>query len=254
MAPKNPFFRSHQFTRRTRRGRVSAQLEVAYFLDHPFVQHYRSAYGVQNDSVEMGRKPLTEEQRAEMRAKILDAAREGFLEAGPRGVSMRSVGAKVGVSAMTLYLYFENRQAILMALVQEGILLLRAKLAEVMEHAPSNPQEQLVALGDAYLAFARQNPQYYRALFVGDPEEEPIERSTEDRLKSEVMETLAPLISTITTIVGDPRVAIERSIALWCALHGFATFSEADRFRFLGLPSEEIREALKHLLMRLVDP
>lgn len=202
----------------------------------------------------MGRKPLTEAQRAEMRAKILDAAREGFLEAGPKGVSMRSVGAKVGVSAMTLYLYFENRQAILLALVREGISLLRAKLAEVLDQAIPQPEEELVAIGDAYLAFAAENPQYYRALLVGDLEEEPFETTAEEQLKAEVMETLAPLTNTVAKIVGDPRATIERSIALWCALHGFATFSEADRFRFLGLPSDEIRTALKPLLLRLVQP
>ena len=191
---------------------------------------------------------------AEMRAKILDAARVGFLEGGPAGVSMRSVGAKVGVSAMTLYLYFDNRRAIVLALVREGISLLRDKLGSVLERGISDPREELVELGDAYLAFASENPQYYRALLVGDVEEEEFEESEESQLQAQVMETLAPLTTTVAKIVGDPRIAIERSIALWCALHGYATFSKADRFRFLGIPSDDIRAALKPLLLRLVDP
>ena len=66
----------------------------------------------------MGRKPMTESS-AKMRARILEAARTRFLEEGLDG-SDAVIASLVGVSSMTLYLYYESRQDIVRHIVLEG--------------------------------------------------------------------------------------------------------------------------------------
>ena len=56
------------------------------------------------------------QQQEDLRAKILDAARELFVNEGVEAVSMRKVADKIGYSATTLYNYFDDKEALLYAL------------------------------------------------------------------------------------------------------------------------------------------
>ena len=49
------------------------------------------------------------QQQEDLRAKILDAARELFVNEGVEAVSMRKVADKIGYSATTLYSYFDDK-------------------------------------------------------------------------------------------------------------------------------------------------
>ena len=53
------------------------------------------------------------QQQDELRAKILDAARELFVAHGVEAVSMRKVAEKIGYTATTLYNHFEDKDALL---------------------------------------------------------------------------------------------------------------------------------------------
>jgi AcrR family transcriptional regulator len=64
----------------------------------------------------MPRPKKSDEQIAEMRERILDAALEILNECGIKGVSIRAIAERVGVSHMALYNYFESRDAIVSAL------------------------------------------------------------------------------------------------------------------------------------------
>ena len=56
------------------------------------------------------------QQQDELRAKILDAARELFVAQGVEAVTMRKVADKIGYTATTLYNHFEDKDALLRAL------------------------------------------------------------------------------------------------------------------------------------------
>lgn len=59
--------------------------------------------------------------KTETYEKILPAAREEFLEKGFEQASMRSIAAKVGMSAAGLYRHFEDKEALFAALVEPAI-------------------------------------------------------------------------------------------------------------------------------------
>ena len=54
-------------------------------------------------------------------AEILDAALKMFAEKGYAGARMEDIAARAGVTKGTIYLYFENKEAVFKALVRESI-------------------------------------------------------------------------------------------------------------------------------------
>ena len=167
----------------------------------------------------MGRKPMTAEQRAKMRGKILDAARQQFLETGLESLSMRGIATRVGVSSMTLYLYYESRQDIVRHLVLEGFNLLDAELQSAI--LLGSARDKIAKLADAYIRFATTNPRYYTAMFrhVAAPEE----KSVDVELESAVQATSQRLQRTLENAEYATRDAAHHSSAIWAHLHGWST-------------------------------
>jgi AcrR family transcriptional regulator len=105
-----------------------------------------------------------DQQRDELRGKILDAARELFVAEGIEKVSMRKIAEKIGYSATTLYHHFPDKDAMLMAICEADFLALRGgfeKIARIAE-----PLDRLRSLGLAYVEFALKHPSHYRLMFM----------------------------------------------------------------------------------------
>jgi len=85
------------------------------------------------------------------RAAILNAAKSLFVEQGYAGVSMDGIAALAGVSKLTVYSHFGDKET----LFSEAI---RAQCQQMMpddlfEHAPEGPlRQQLVDIGQAFFA------------------------------------------------------------------------------------------------------
>jgi AcrR family transcriptional regulator len=107
---------------------------------------------------------------AERRDEILAAARALLLEEGLRGVSMRKVAERVGISATAIYRHYPDKNALVGAAVAEGSEALGRAFTRAL--AGKTPAERLLGTGRAYLRFAFRNPEYYQVLFMawGDAE------------------------------------------------------------------------------------
>ena len=63
------------------------------------------------------------------RKRILDAAQHCFIEHGFHGASMANIAETADMSAGLIYRYFENKSAIILAIVQEQLVLLREEIS-----------------------------------------------------------------------------------------------------------------------------
>jgi len=97
-------------------------------------------------------------------AVILDCARDLYLERGLAGFSMRKVAECAGLSATAIYRHFENKEALLMAVAEEGFRLFATYLWHGLEGA--TPLERLALTGHGYARFGVENPGYYRVIFM----------------------------------------------------------------------------------------
>jgi AcrR family transcriptional regulator len=97
-----------------------------------------------------------------LRHEILDAATELLLETGQaRAVSIRSVAQRVGVTPPSIYLHFEDKDALLDAVCARDLARLDGEMERVAIGQRSTV-DVLRAQGLAYVQFALQTPELYR--------------------------------------------------------------------------------------------
>ena len=109
-------------------------------------------------------KIKSEQDREQLRQRILDAARSLFVEKGVDAVSMREIAKQIGYSATTLYNYFADKEALLQALCDTDFLALASGMREIMQIAC--PISRIRALCKGYAQFALQHPGHYRFMFM----------------------------------------------------------------------------------------
>src|SRR5215472_1307438 len=115
---------------------------------------------------------LTESDVADFRERLCDAASRLFAARGREAFTMRELAAELGVSAMTPYRYFRDKDEILAAVRARAF----DRFADALEEAiatPGNAVAKAAAVGDAYVKFALGEPASYRLMFdLSQPDEE----------------------------------------------------------------------------------
>jgi AcrR family transcriptional regulator len=106
---------------------------------------------------------------SDLRRSILDRTRYLLVEEGYNNLSMRKIARAVGCSATSIYLHFENKDALFHALIDEGFARLNEAVQETATvHA--DPVNRLEALSRRYVDFGLDNPEYYEVMFMLHPE------------------------------------------------------------------------------------
>jgi AcrR family transcriptional regulator len=197
-------------------------------------------------------RTLSAEDIEEFQNRLCDAAEALFAEHGLEAVTMRELAAKLGVSPMTPYRYFKDKEAILAAVRARGF----DRHAEALERAYFETAGDLIArtnaAGAAYLNFAFENPQAYRLMFdVAQPHEEdyPDLVRAAERSRATMTRHVRDLIAA-GRIEGDPDLI---GHMYWVALHGAIMLQFAGK---LGphLSARVILHALFERLSRTLAP
>lgn len=192
---------------------------------------------------------LTDTDVAGFRERLITAAERLFAERGPDGVTMRQLAAELGVSPMTPYRYFKDKDAILAAVRASGF----ARFAAAMEQATvglTDPRAQSEATGRAYVRFALGHPDAYRLMFdFAQPNEaaypELLEASTRART---MMSRHAEALVASGDAKGDPVMIAHM---LWAALHGGLVLQMAGKLSPEVDPSALRRQAFEAILRGL---
>jgi len=100
------------------------------------------------------------------REEILQAAKELFLELGYEATTIRRIADRVGVSAPALYLYFQDKEQMMLALCDQTFAVLIESIAEI-ENTVTDPRERIRRFGEAYLKFGLAHPDEYKLIFLG---------------------------------------------------------------------------------------
>lgn len=100
------------------------------------------------------------------REEILQAAKELFLEQGYDSTTIRRIADRVGVSAPALYLYFQDKEQMMLALCDQTFGHLLESIGEI-EKSVADPRDRIRQFGEAYLRFGLKHPDEYRLIFLG---------------------------------------------------------------------------------------
>ena len=112
-----------------------------------------------------------------LRAAMIEAAVEIVSEAGAERLSVREAARRAGVSSGAPFRHFADRSALMLAVAEDGMTKLRKAIeARLAARSGTHPLAMLMAIGDAYLAWAVGHPTHYRVLgdrtqidFAGSP-------------------------------------------------------------------------------------
>src|SRR5262245_28831555 len=201
------------------------------------------AYRVQQAS-----RARREQEKEGLRRVILDAAGEIFLEQGYEGFSMRRVAERIGYSATTIYRYYEDKDDLLFAVINEGFSEFARQLTEAAEGV-SNPLKRLEALWHAYIRFGLNNPVFYQMMFM--------QRS--DLLFESQREQTRPMIESFDTLQKTVRAAMDAGVmrrgdvetysrVIWALVHGVTALALADPKRF----TPEVMEKNTRLALKMM--
>ena len=173
-------------------------------------------------------------QGRRLREEILRAAADLLDETGSdSAVTLRAVARRAGIAAPSIYAHFADREAILLAVVQDAFTALEAHL-RAASGTGADPVERLRAVCAAYLDFALHWPQRYRVMFGGlwdavraqNAAGRPVRPTAAhepllvgDRAFTVLVRVLTDCIDTGRSRSADP---FADAAALWVALHGLA--------------------------------
>ncbi len=97
---------------------------------------------------EMGRPSNTEQRRAE----IVDALLSVMAKTGYDNATVTAIAKEAGLTSGLLHYHFENKQAILVALVERLVSGLEARVEARLEEAGNDSRARIHALIDAHVA------------------------------------------------------------------------------------------------------
>jgi AcrR family transcriptional regulator len=164
---------------------------------------------------------LTESDVADFRERLCETATDIYVAKGPEGLNMRELAAQLGVSAMTPYRYFKDKEEILSAIRARAF----NRFADALEKAlrsDGTPPERSQAVGRAYVNFALEQSCCYRLMFdLSAPRVAPLPELFAAELRARAtMTDHVRLMVAEGYYHGDPEV-IGR--VLWAGVHGVVT-------------------------------
>jgi AcrR family transcriptional regulator len=197
---------------------------------------------------------LSDTDVADFRERLCEAAERLFAERGPDAVTMRQLAAELGVSPMTPYRYFEDKDDILAAVRANGF----NRFAQALEQARAGAKaggkgarEIGQAVGDAYVAFAIGHPHSYKLMFDFNqphvekyPELVAAGQRAQKTMTGHVEDAIAEGI-----MAGDPQ---QIGMMFWAAIHG-AVILELAGMVPPGVAAQLFR-GLDQILMRGIRP
>ncbi|HEY4440521.1 MAG TPA: TetR/AcrR family transcriptional regulator [Candidatus Elarobacter sp.] len=202
----------------------------------------------------MGIVQRKERQRAELREQILAAARKLVLSEGFEGLTMRKIADAIEYSPATLYLYFENREAIGRQLCEEAFGHLLRYMGTAAQVA--DPLERLFAIGRGYAQYALENPEEYRLIFMTDAAymEQVFAVKTDDDPGQRAFDVVVDAVRAAQAAGHirpiDPTLVAEM---LWTSTHGVVSLAITCK-DVLESPLEELSESLHAALLRGLAP
>ena len=168
----------------------------------------------------MGTKERRAREKAQLRQRILVAARELFVTEGYENVSMRKIANKIEYSPTTIYLHFKDKADLLDSVCKETLLNLLNTL-ERLKKEKSDPLETLRKSGHAYVEFGLKYPQDYKLTFVIRPQFQQGLGLQEGSVGEKVFNYLRETVSECVQQQIFRQVDIETTgQVLWAAVHG----------------------------------
>jgi len=180
-----------------------------------------------------------------LREALIQAALDLIAKKGPAGFTFADAARWAGVSAAAPYRHFRDRDALVADVARRGFELFAAHLDRAWNDGRPDPFTAFENVGRAYLAFARDEPAYYSAMFEAglSLDEGPDLREVAERSFAVLRAASETLCARLPLAKRPP--ALMMSLHVWAFSHGIASlFARGDSGRrSLPMTPEDLLEA-----------
>ena len=172
---------------------------------------------------------LTDTDISGFREKLCELATKLFVERGAENFNMRLLASELGVSAMTPYRYFRDKDEILSLIRARAF----SRLADRLEQALAGPAalpERSAAVGRAYIRFALDEQACYRLIFdFAEPKDvaAPELAEAEARARAAMTDHVRMMVDQ-GYYKGDPELI---GHVFWASLHGLVVLHLAGKLK-----------------------
>jgi AcrR family transcriptional regulator len=192
------------------------------------------------------RKPRRRYHHGNLRRALLDEALATIRTEGVDALTLREIGARLGVSRTALYRHFADKRALLTAVATEGFRTFRQQLVTAWEEGGRGPAA-FQSMGVAYVRFAVANPSHYRVMFGGfvDP------KACDPELATEAAGAFQALVDALAALQRDKVVRRDDILTMarfvWAVVHGVAMLAIDGQVREPRGVEELMQYALKRM-------
>jgi AcrR family transcriptional regulator len=181
-----------------------------------------------------------------LKEALLQAALGLIAEKGPAGFTFADAARSAGVSPAAPYRHFRDRDELLSSIAQRGFEQFEAVLTAAWDDGRPDTVTAFERAGKAYLAFAREEPAFYSAMFEsGLPVDlNPALQAASERTFGIIRAAAERLAALAPPGVARPP-ALMMALHIWSMSHGVASlFGRGDAARRkLPMSAEELLEA-----------
>ncbi|EKS29532.1 TetR/AcrR family transcriptional regulator [Afipia felis] len=181
-----------------------------------------------------------------LKEALIEAALDLIAQKGPAGFTFAEAARSAGVSPAAPYRHFRDRDELLASIAQQGFELFEKQLSAAWDDGRPDTFAAFSRVGKAYLAFAREHPAYYSAMFEsGVPvQDNPALLIASERAFAIIRAAAERLIALAPPNVPRPP-AMMMALHIWSLSHGIASlFGRGDAAsRKLPMSAEDLLEA-----------
>jgi AcrR family transcriptional regulator len=168
----------------------------------------------------MESRPKT--QSSDLRLRLLKTASDIISQHGLKKLTLRELSHRVGVSRTAPYRHFKNKEALLMAIAQDGFNKLTVEYQKINRDKSLDAFSKLHQCGLAYIKFAITNPGVFRLMFSQQITQLP--RSSQ--LRADADQTYKEFLKAVTAFQQETNIASDKYLILanysWATVHGLA--------------------------------
>ena len=171
----------------------------------------------------------------DLRNALVDEAIAMLAEDGSGSLTLRELARRLGVTHTAPYAHFADKRALLEVVADAGFASLTERIQRA-RHNASDPVAAFEAMGDEYIAFARENANWYRLMFA-DAE---LTHDPECEMSEEGERAFGALVEAIAAFAPPPDTDTrEFAVAVWAFVHGIAMLEIDQRMHAKAMQSAE---------------
>lgn len=167
--------------------------------------------------------------------------------------TLRELARRAGVSHAAPYRHFADKRELLAEVAALGHAALQEKMQEATQRHPDDPKAQLSALGQAYVAFAVENPAHFRLMFgpelATDPRH-PVLQKAADATHALMIEAVRRSAAAGLFGIEDSRI---QALAAWSLVHGLAMLLIDNRVRPMPADVNRLTAAITKAFVQGAD-